>query len=131
MSITLEQVQARFNEMVDGTTIYNELVFSSVPDAMATFVKNTHSNLSEFTLLTQEIIDEQSDNYDGYLDGAEVGDLVLGTDDCWVSQLTVERWRFESSSVLGKSYNRIDEIAEFIENDLALDYLSAHNDKEQ
>ncbi len=126
--ITLEQVRKRFNEMVGDSTTFMLGDYESLEDAVESLVKSTHAKLQDFAVLDQQMIDDQSEDYDGYLDGASVGDLVFGDDECWVSQLTVDQWRFNAEQCISKSYNSINDIAEYIENDMALERLSAHND---
>lgn len=128
MEITRVLIKQRFDDMVTETTTYCPDEYSSIETAKNKLIDKTLSNLAEFEILTQEMIDDQSETHSEYLDGAKVGDLVLGHEDCWVSQYIVDGWRFESEKMIGKSFNCIRDIAEFIENDLALEVLSNHND---
>lgn len=127
MNITKERVKQRFDTMITETTIYSREEYQNVEMAVSSLIDATFQNLNDVEILTQQMIDEQSATHDGYLDGARVGDLVLGHDDCWVSQLTVDGWRIQSEKLVGNAFSRARDIAEYIENDLAFEMLSKFN----
>ncbi len=128
--VSLEKVVSSIRELVDDTTSFNDLVYSSMEEAIEKLAKEKHQNINVFEWLTQTMIDEQKDNYEGYLDGAKVGDLVWGDSEMWVSQLVVERWVQESNDSLDNS-DDIAQIAEYVENCLIFEVLSNHNNTSQ
>ncbi|QXM18779.1 hypothetical protein [Vibrio phage ST2-1pr] len=129
IKVTQDLVKQKILSLVDDTTSFDLEKYSSLDEAIEKLSKEKFSVIDVFEVLTQEMIDDQEDSHSGYLSGANVGDLVWGDDECWVSQLTVDGWSFHAEQALGKSHNDIDDIADYIENTLILEVLSSHNDK--
>ncbi|WP_070964858.1 hypothetical protein [Vibrio sonorensis] len=125
--ISLEKVVSTIRELMDEATSFNDFKYNSMEEAITQLAKEKHENINEFEVLTQEMIDQQREDYDGYLDGAKVGDLVWGDSEMWVSQLVVEGWVQESNEALNNS-DDIVQIAEYIENVLIVEVLSGSNE---
>ncbi|MDC5753562.1 hypothetical protein [Vibrio europaeus] len=125
--VPLEKVVSTIRELMDESTSFNDFKYDSMEAAISKLAKEKHENINVFEVLTQEIIDQQKEDYDGYLDGAKVGDLVWGDSEMWVSQLVVERWAQESNEAIDNS-DDIEQIAEYVENCLIVEALSASNE---
>lgn len=131
MEITINSIRDQFEKLIDSNTSYSSEEFKSLEEARESLIKRVFDNTRDFEQLTQAMIDDQAEDYDGYLDGARVGHWVFGWDECWVSQTTVDGWLFDSSQLIGKSNNHINDIANYIENDMILDCLTEKNNSEQ
>jgi hypothetical protein len=129
IEVTLNEVRQAILKLVNESTFYNELRYQSMEQAVETLASEKCTRINDFAELDQETIDEQSENYDGYLDGAKPGDIVWGDNEMWVSQLTVESWHDQSSDRLTGENEDIEDIADFVENDLILSTLREHNEK--
>lgn len=130
IEITIEKVKESIAALVDDTTSYNSLGFESLEVAINHYIEHIHKRVNDFEVLTQQMIDEQNENYsDDYLYDAKVGDLVWGDDEMWVSQATVESWSNNENQVLSQSHNDIKDIADVVENDLIIEVLSDYNSK--
>ncbi|GLT20513.1 hypothetical protein GCM10007938_42980 [Vibrio zhanjiangensis] len=122
--VSLEKVVSTIRKVMDDSTSFNDFKYDSMESAISKLAKEKHQNINVFETLTQEMIEQQKEDYDGYLDGAKVGDLVWGDSEMWVSQLVVERWAQESSDAINNS-DDIEQVADYVENCLIVEVLSA------
>ncbi|BDM66263.1 hypothetical protein NFHSH190041_37150 (plasmid) [Shewanella sp. NFH-SH190041] len=129
MNITDEVVAQAFAELVDDTTTFSKIDFTSWQSAVDSAVDSTLANLQEFEVLTQSVIDHQAHDFDGYLDGAKVGNLVWGTNDCWVSQSVASGWLVDAREQLNQSSNSVKAISEYVENALACERMRHYNEQ--
>lgn len=126
--ITREEIRERINQEVTDYTGYS-IQFDSIEDAIEASVKSIYEKANDFEVLTQEMIDDQRDEYDGYLDCAEVGDLVWGDSEMYVSQEVVEGWHYAESSDASGKHLDIKDIESLVCDSLIIERLDEHNKK--
>ncbi len=127
IQISDEKIKTRLLKEVDETTSYNSLKFDSLDDAVTHFVKTLSLAINEFTILDQQIITEQEINYPDSLLKAEVGHLVWGDNECWVSESVVDDWTNQAQERLTEKHNNIEDLADWVQHDLILEVLSEYN----
>ena len=125
--VSIEKVVSTIRKVMDESTSFNDFKYDSMEAAISKLAKEKHQSINVFEVLTQEMIDQQKEDYDGYLDGAKPGDLVWGDSEMWVSQLVVERWAQESNEAISNS-DDIEQVAEYVENCLIVEVLSGSNE---
>lgn len=128
IDITLEEVKQKIESLINESTSFNCSRYHSMESAVAALAKEKLLRINDFTVLDQKIIDEQKKEYDGYLDGASVGDLVWGDSEMWVSQQTVESWLSTSGEKLTGEHEDIEDIADYICDDLIVTVLKKYNE---
>lgn len=128
IEVTLEEVKQNIEKLINESTFFNCSRYQSMAEAIEVLAKEKYERINDFTLLDQQIIDEQQKEYDGYLDGASVGDLVWGDSEMWVSQLTVESWYQASGEKLTGDNEDLEDIADFVCDQLIVTALKQHNE---
>lgn len=127
--ITRDEIRNLIIQDVNDLTGYSSIEFDSLEQAIDASVDAIYEKSNDFEVLTQEMIDDQIEQYDGYLDGAKVGDLVWGDSEMWVSQSTVDEWYYrEESDSHGKLLD-VSDIESLVCDFLILDRLDSYNKK--
>ncbi|HHK8526262.1 hypothetical protein [Vibrio sp. S512-13] len=129
IEVTLQEVRQAIENLVNESTYFNNLRFKSMNEAIELLAKEKCTRINDFAELDQETIEQQAADYDGYLDGAKVGDIVWGDNEMWVSQVVIEGWLAESSDKLTGSNEDIEDVADFVCDDLIVSTLKKHNEK--
>lgn len=126
--ITVDEIKSHFDKYLTEHTAYT-VDFDSLDDAVNSAIQDVYSRVNDFEVLTQDMIDEQAENYDGYLDGAEVGDLVWGDNEMWVSQSNVEAWDYQNEESAKNQCLAVRDIESLVGDFLILDRLQAYNSR--
>lgn len=96
--------------------------------AINTNIENLHTKINNFAELNQDMIDNQNVNHDGYLQGAQPGDLVWRGPEAYVATSIIEEWIKRASAKLNdESVTNIDDVAELVGNLLILRVLNEAN----
>ncbi len=127
--ITRDEIRNLINQDVTDLTGYSLMEFDSLEQAIEASVEAIYEKANDFEVLTQEMIDEQIEQYDGYLDGAKVGDLVWGDSEMWVSQSTVDGWYYREQSDAHGKHLDVSDIESLVCDFVILDRLDAYNKK--
>ncbi|HHF3138008.1 TPA: hypothetical protein ACPJ18_004144 [Vibrio alginolyticus] len=132
--ITKEQIQELFlmqlmilaEEEHRGITISPS--YENEEQAINKNIENLHTKINNFAKLNQDMIDTQNINHDGYLKGAQPGDLVWHGPEAYVATSIIEEWIKRASAKLNdESVTDIDDVAELVGNLLILRVLNEAN----
>lgn len=132
--VTKEQIQELFlvqlmvlaEEERRGITISPS--YEDEEQAINTNIENLHTKINNFAELNQDMIDTQNINHDGYLKGAQSGDLVWRGPEAYVATSVIEEWIKRASAKLNdESVTDIDDVAELVGNLLILRVLNEAN----
>ncbi|MFG6133731.1 hypothetical protein [Vibrio parahaemolyticus] len=126
--ITIDQVKQEISKMVNETTCYPRK-YGSCEDAIEAIAKNTCLEINDFAELDQDTIDEQEENYSGYLSGAVIGDIVWGDNEMWVSLLVFDGWMQDVSERVTGEYDDINDIAELVKHEFVHQLLIENNEE--
>ncbi|PNH90264.1 hypothetical protein C1M56_03085 [Vibrio diazotrophicus] len=126
--ITREEIRSSMEEYITEGTGHS-VDFATIEEAIEASVKSIYQRVNDFEVLTQEMIDDQAEDYDGYLDGAEVGELVWGDNEMWVSQGTVESWIYEEEGLAHGKDLDVRDIESLVADHLIVDRLKKFNSK--
>jgi len=125
--ITRDEIRNLINQDINDVTGYSSMEFDSLEQAIEASVEAIYEKANDFEVLTQEMIDEQIEQYDGYLDGAKVGDLVWGDSEMWVSQSVVDSWYYQEESDSNGKHLDVSDIESLVCDYLILDRLDSYN----
>ncbi|KAB2112179.1 hypothetical protein [Vibrio alginolyticus] len=126
--ITNEQVKQEISKIVNDTTCYPEK-YGSCEEAIEAIAKTACVDINEFAVLDQETIDQQEENYSGYLSGAQVGDIVWGDNEMWVSLLVFDGWMQQVNERVTGEYDEINDIAELVKHEFIHQLLIENNEE--
>jgi hypothetical protein len=123
--ILRDEIRDLINRTITPNTGYS-IEFETLQQAVDASVESIYEKVNNFEVLTQEMIDEQADD-DGYLEGAQAGDLVFFDDPMLVSEATISEWYGQSTADIRKQSLDISDTENIVFYALILNRLWLYN----